>query len=353
MEWFHAHSGLEVIWIEPTILRFPKLSDIRNLKTHFSRVESEKPAWIRLVEPINIPFEPLPFYDRLMVGIWNRFKKQNFSQDAHFAVVIGLPSKLALFTLTNLPSCTSLLDVMDDFPSFHKGLAAKSIRKVQTDIARRADHIVCSSPKLVEKFGSLGIETELVQNGSNGSPPTVKEVRERTNDNIKFCYLGTLGQWFDWEYLKKLARALPGSEFTIIGQVFSPPRSSLPNNIRLVGTLPHTAALAKIREFDVGLIPFKINELTKSVDAVKLYEYLDAGLVVLASRFGGMEPHLDVPTIVTYFPEEDVENTILELNKILSQPESEKAIQNAHTWANRFASSFSIEMILQSMHQVE
>ena len=40
-----------------------------------------------------------------------------------------------------------------------------------------------------------------------------------------------------------------------------------------------------LRQFTLGLIPFRYNELTKGVNPNKLYEYLAAGLPVVATRF--------------------------------------------------------------------
>ena len=43
-----------------------------------------------------------------------------------------------------------------------------------------------------------------------------------------------------------------------------------------------------MQEFSVGLIPFKRNALTASVDPIKYYEYRALGLPVLSTCFGEM-----------------------------------------------------------------
>ena len=44
-------------------------------------------------------------------------------------------------------------------------------------------------------------------------------------------------------------------------------------------------------DFDVGLIPFKKNSLTASVDPIKYYEYRALGLPVVSTAFGEMLVH--------------------------------------------------------------
>lgn len=353
VEWFHKETDMGVVWVEPTVIRFPKLSDLRNIKTHLETIESLRPKWLEVVEPVSIPIEPFSLYDRLMHGNWIRFRRSKFPADENYLLVIGLPSKLALFTQKNLPTGITLYDVMDNFSAFHRGFSAKSINRVEAEIARRADLVICSSRSLFAKFRALGVNVEIVQNGSNGSAQINKRNLNKQNKNIKFCYLGTVGDWFDWSYLVKLAKARPEDDFTIIGPVYNSPRLSLPKNIKLLGALPHAKALEKLREFDVGLIPFKINELTQSVDAVKLYEYQDAGLVVLSSRFGGIEPHKDQNGIVIYQDDEKVEDTIFQIHKASKILESSTYDLKAHTWSTRFGGSSAIRELIDSARSLK
>jgi hypothetical protein len=55
-------------------------------------------------------------------------------------------------------------------------------------------------------------------------------------------------------------------------------------NMHFLGRKSYAELPAYCKEFDVGLIPFKINELTKAVNPIKLREYLAAGLPVVSTR---------------------------------------------------------------------
>jgi hypothetical protein len=54
-------------------------------------------------------------------------------------------------------------------------------------------------------------------------------------------------------------------------------------NMHFLGRKPYADLPAYCREFDVGLIPFRINELTLAVNPIKLREYLAAGLSVVST----------------------------------------------------------------------
>ncbi|KVO05327.1 hypothetical protein WJ70_26980 [Burkholderia ubonensis] len=44
-----------------------------------------------------------------------------------------------------------------------------------------------------------------------------------------------------------------------------------------------------VREFAVGLIPFRLNDLTSGVDPIKFYEYRSLGVPVWSTNFGEMQ----------------------------------------------------------------
>jgi glycosyltransferase involved in cell wall biosynthesis len=54
-------------------------------------------------------------------------------------------------------------------------------------------------------------------------------------------------------------------------------------NLHFLGRRPYETLPAYCRHFDVGLIPFKVNELTRAVNPIKLREYLAAGLPVVST----------------------------------------------------------------------
>ena len=54
-------------------------------------------------------------------------------------------------------------------------------------------------------------------------------------------------------------------------------------NVHLLGARTYDELPAVLRGADAGLIPYSINELTSSIFPMKVYEYLAAGLPVVAT----------------------------------------------------------------------
>jgi hypothetical protein len=120
--------------------------------------------------------------------------------------------------------------------------------------------------------------------------PSINVIAKSERQNI-LGYVGTMGQWFDWELVFAIARAKPHMQVQLIGPVFGSIPGNLPENIKLLPPCTHTAAIAAMQSFSVGLIPFLQTRLTKSVDPIKYYEYRAMGLPVISSTFGEMRFH--------------------------------------------------------------
>src|SRR5262249_1960842 len=54
-------------------------------------------------------------------------------------------------------------------------------------------------------------------------------------------------------------------------------------NVRLLGPRPYGELPAYLRASDAGIVPFVVNDLTHAIHPLKVYEYLAAGLPVVAT----------------------------------------------------------------------
>lgn len=100
-------------------------------------------------------------------------------------------------------------------------------------------------------------------------------------DRAGVVYLGALDARFDWALLGELARALPEVGFTIAG-----PRPAvvptLPSNVSLVGGVPYAEAPGLLARHAVGILPLSDHPGNAGRSPMKYYEYLAAGLSVVA-----------------------------------------------------------------------
>jgi glycosyltransferase involved in cell wall biosynthesis len=97
-------------------------------------------------------------------------------------------------------------------------------------------------------------------------------------------FYGTLRDWVDFELIGHVARQRPDWTIVLVGQQFAD-LSAIDGltNVHLLGQKPHAELPAYCRGFDVGMIPYRIDERMTFVNPLKLREYLSAGLPVVST----------------------------------------------------------------------
>jgi hypothetical protein len=286
---FHDTTGGEVMWIDPYPTRLPVLGDVRRLGSANGVIFRPGPKWLAVVRAAALPLEPVPVVGACNLLLWAPTirKACDFAKGGETTLAIGKPSALALTLLTTLAVERSLYDAMDDFPAFYGGISRWSMERCERAIAQRVSRVLASSSNLVRKFSDRTRDAALVLNGCASELPHLR-VKARVSSRPLVGYVGTMGWWFDWDMLARLARTRPDCDFRLIGPMYSKPVWGLPANVEVLPSREHAKALLAVRDFDVGVIPFKKNLLTSSVDPIKYYECRALGVPVVSSAFGEM-----------------------------------------------------------------
>lgn len=299
VRWFHGRTQAEVLWLDPYHTRFPRLADLaRWQRTCSASAPTLPPTWLHVVKPSALPIEPLPVAAHVNRVLWGGLLAEvsRFAEAGQTLLVIGKPSLLASQVLAVLDSCASVYDAMDDFPSFYAGLARRGMHRRERQVASRVDAVWASSYALQQRLAQQYGAVQLVPNGLDPALMPAARSRHRASPLV-FGYVGTMASWFDWDVVIALAHIRQSDRICLIGPVNTPPAVALPANVDVHPPLPHDQALAAMREFDVGLIPFKRNRLTAAVDPIKYYEYRALDLPVLSTDFGEMSRRRGQPGV--------------------------------------------------------
>ena len=101
-------------------------------------------------------------------------------------------------------------------------------------------------------------------------------------------YSGALAKWFDYDLLSQAAKRYPGFSFLLLGADYdgSLKRSKvlrLPN-VFYLGMKNYSELFKYVWRFDVGIIPFLVNDITLATSPVKLFEYLACGKPVVVTN---------------------------------------------------------------------
>jgi hypothetical protein len=156
-------------------------------------------------------------------------------------------------------------------------------------LLRDAEIILTTSLQLHEAVQAVRPDVLLVPNGvdysfiqsarpaADGPAPLEWKAIARRNCPI-IGYSGALAEWFDYDLLRYLAEEREDLEFVLIGVSYdgSLERSSILNlaNVHWLGLKPYQQLFQYVWRFDVGIIPFKINQVTLATSPIKQFEYM-------------------------------------------------------------------------------
>jgi len=300
------------------------------------------PHWLAVKKPRVLAIEPMPLSGSINRLFWGDVMQavKEFSKGGAI-LGIGKPSVLATQLLSIGRFVSSFYDVMDDFPAFYRGLSNISMSIRERAIVAHVTKVIASSTSLCDRLTRAGRQVKLVSNAcaSTRLPAPVRSLDCKQHKIPILGYVGTIGQWFDWRLVKLLAKTRPDLRVTLIGPVYSPSPESLPDNVEILPPCPHDQAMAAMKEFDVGLIPFKKTKLTASVDPIKFYEYRALGLPVISSAFGEMVLRDDRQGV---FLVEDTSDLAVVINRALGYCPSADEVErfrNENSWESRFQSA--------------
>jgi glycosyltransferase involved in cell wall biosynthesis len=217
-----------------------------------------------------------------------------------------------------VPQAEALLGALD--PSFviyhcvddiaaHERIDTASFRAAEERFAARADLVLASAPSLAERMGRLSenvmyapnvADTELFARALQPGAPD-SALAQLPEPRVLFT--GAIASVkLDFALLVELARLRPAWSFALVGPVgLGDPRTDVSAlaaepNIHLLGARPYAELPDVLRGGEAGLIPYARNELTESIFPMKVYEYLAAGLPVVATPLPALT---DVPDVAT------------------------------------------------------
>lgn len=348
VEWFHAETQGDVLWIDPYPTRFPLPSDYRRLNSQQRYKNQEKPPWLRIIKPRSLPIEPLPASGMVNFFLWRTLFREIdvFSHQKPSLLVIGKPSALALAIVKRTRETNSIYDAMDDFPAFYSGFSRLAMRRRELELVRRVTRVLASSTALKKRLDNIRPDVQLVHNGLDDKAllmfkRTVVEKKKKV-----LGYVGTIGYWFDWEWVINLANMRPIDLVRLVGPLFAPAPCVLPKNIELQPACNNQVSITAMQEFDVGLIPFKKNVLTASVDPIKYYEYRALGLPVVSTDFGEMALRAEEDGVFICRHPENVCDLIQKAILYHAKKETTTQFIAKNNWAMRFESAKIIQLLI-------
>jgi glycosyltransferase involved in cell wall biosynthesis len=217
-----------------------------------------------------------------------------------------------------VPQAEALLDALDpslvvyhcvDDIAAQPGIDGASFRASETRFARRADLVLASAPSLAARMRTLNgnvldapnvADTALFARALEDGPV---DAALDTLPRPRIVFTGAVvATKLDVPLLVELARARPTWSFALVGPVgVGDPRTDVSAlatepNLHLLGARRYDELPDVLRGADIGLIPYARNELTDGIFPMKVYEYLAAGLPVVATELPSIAGVTEIAT---------------------------------------------------------
>ena len=248
----------------------------------------------------------------------------------------------------------TVLDVSDSFPDFFTDpKVRKRLERAEKTVATKGDVVLATAEVLYDKFKAYNQKTFLIKNGVDlsryqnmaiPSDPVLAQKMEAAGRAKIVAYQGGIASWFDFDLMENVVRKNPDFSFLFVGMVDVRVRREFGrlchnHNVYYLGAVGPDVLPWILSKIDVGIIPFKINDLIRATNPIKLYEYLAAGKPVVATPMVEVMRYEGKGIVATAGDPEAFGALVREMAALSSDPparEKRLRIADENTWEARF-----------------
>ncbi len=327
-----ASAGNRVLFVENTGVRRPTLRDAARL---WSRLKN----WMRarddvkyaghgvdVYSPLLLPLPHSRLATRINSRVLLRAVRNWFAKDAGrpLVVITFLPTLLIRTLIGRLRPAVSVYYCADRLGESSPG--AQQLYESEERMFEDADLVLVTSEPLHAAASRSTNAVELLACGVRSRE--FERARHDTTARPLFDgvpgpivgFAGTIRNELDVALLGDVAELAPDLSFVFIGPISTDVRrlEACPN-VHFPGAVSHAEVVRSMVHFDVGILPYALNDYTAAIMPMKLKEYLAAALPVVATplpelrRFDADHPGVltfaaDAPSFVTQLRASTAEN---------------------------------------------
>lgn len=202
----------------------------------------------------------------------------------------GLPMIGQLNEFLNIYYCYDGMDTQR-----HKS----RIYDIEKEFCKQVDGIITTSDYLNSEKKLLNSESYVVKNGVDYKlfVPHAKSSVSNLSTQKKVGYIGTLDFRFDIDIMEHAIKELPDVLFEFTGYLLNhsiKDRLSKYKNVSFFNSVKSYEVPKLLSQYDLGIIPYKMDEVNKNIYPLKINEYLAVGVPVVMTDFADLADFKDM-----------------------------------------------------------
>ena len=196
---------------------------------------------------------------------------------------------MALEISSSLHPSLTVYDCMDELSAFAGAPAA--MRRNEAALFHQADLVFTGGASLFESKRTRHQSVHLFPSSVDVAHfSRARSIKEGPDDQAhlprpRLGYAGVIDERMDLDLLRHIALARLNWQLILLGPVvkIDPALLPRPANIHYLGMKPYQDLPSYFSGWDIGLLPFALNESTRFISPTKTPEYLAAGLRVVSA----------------------------------------------------------------------
>jgi len=236
-----------------------------------------------------------------------------------------------------------IYDMYDDNERNYDGTINLKLEKLNKRLVSSSTLVLCNAHSVINKISHYSNNAIFVPSAVNLDFYRGEEYAKTllNNESSKIIgYLGNIRNWIDFELIKEILETFKTCKLALVGGVDKNAVEEMKflhkyENLIHIDHVQQQQTPNYIKKFSIGIIPFKINDFTKSVLPYKFYEYIAVKIPIVSTALPELRKYKDIcgysETNSDFI--KNIEYYLSNENKIDINKYEEIILQN--TWSNR------------------